>query len=71
MAASTLKVNVNGAVKKSTMTIKIVGKRRMRVRLWIAQRLLRLAGWIAGPATKIEIQYGDGPAMSRGMDAES
>lgn len=71
MGASKHRINVNGAVKKSTMTIKVVGFRRMRARLWVAGLFLRVAGWIAGPSTKIEIVYGDGPARSPGMDAEA
>ncbi len=43
-----IKVNVCDAIKKSdhTITVRLCGVKRLRVRLWISLRLIRLGMWL-------------------------
>lgn len=50
-------INVGAELRKETLKIKIVGRRRVAVRVWIATRLFLLGGWIAGPTTSIEATW--------------
>ena len=44
----TIQVPASKALSGYTLTVEITGLRAMRVRLWLAARLIRLGAWVSG-----------------------
>ena len=51
--AGTLKVSAKEAAKRMTMTVKITGVKRFRLRIWCMVKLIKLAHWVGGIPMKI------------------
>ncbi len=50
----TLVVDLMKQMRNVTLTIEIKRSHELRVRLWLAARLIHLAGWVAGCRLKVE-----------------
>lgn len=56
-AINTLDVHVNrDVVGKLTLTVRVIGMRRAKARLWLATRLCAIAAMIAGTGFKVEVE---------------
>ncbi|HYH39913.1 MAG TPA: hypothetical protein VD860_16955 [Azospirillum sp.] len=60
---STVSFDAREAVRSVTINVKVTGVRRLRARLWLAEKLFRLGAVVAGCG--IEIDTGEPPAQSR------
>lgn len=45
-------------MKQMTVTVKIKRIRELSVRIWLACKLMKLAGWVANSRIKIEVNEG-------------
>lgn len=54
--AKAIAVNVNEVADTITMEMKLTGLRRFRARLWCAAQILRLAAFVAGVKSEVEVQ---------------
>ena len=55
MRATTINVPVSSLTSGITIAFRLTGASRWRVRLWIAARLVRVAGFIAGCRVEVDI----------------
>lgn len=53
MASSIAKVSAMDIMKDMTLEVKVYRVRELRIRLWLATRLVLLAAWIAGCGVQI------------------
>jgi len=57
-------IDVNKAISNNlTLRVKVVGARRLALRQWIGLRFMRLAGWVIGVETCIELLRKDGSPL--------
>jgi len=56
MASNTIKLPISRVTRRITMSVKITGFRSWGFRLWVGTRLIKLACFIVGCKTEIEVK---------------
>jgi hypothetical protein len=66
MMARTIKLDAAQLMRKMTIVVTIKKQREMRIRLWIATRLIKLAGLVTG----MGIEFKDGEEQQEVNDGQ-
>lgn len=58
MASSHVEMSMSNAMRHATLTVRMTGMRRFRVRMWVAMQLVRLAAFVMNCGIAFDVTQG-------------